>query len=260
MGLNVAGVDMLRSAHGPVVMEVNSSPGLEGIEKTTNINVAREIIAFLEKNAKPEPHAHTGQGMTPFQIGRHGVAPGRRETVDLPVSALLQAHAGDAAGACAAWREAGARLLPFRRHAWRRDPGRRDHPAHPGSSGAAGHGRDLAGGAHRQQLRLSQSHPLHAGPARSQPLLSGFRPRFAGQPRGRSLLPRGGAAAATTASICTRRPCTAPTCRRSGLRPASRSFWIWRKAFAPPVILVSKLREKSLRLSARRSRREGAAL
>ena len=52
MGLNVAGVDLLRSNHGPVVMEVNSSPGLEGIEGATNKDVAGLIIEFIEKNAK----------------------------------------------------------------------------------------------------------------------------------------------------------------------------------------------------------------
>ncbi len=51
MGLNVAGVDLLRSNHGPVVMEVNSSPGLEGIEKTTGIDVAGKIIEFIENNS-----------------------------------------------------------------------------------------------------------------------------------------------------------------------------------------------------------------
>lgn len=53
MGLNVCGVDLLRSSRGPVVMEVNSSPGLEGIEKATGIDVAGQIIEFIEKNAKP---------------------------------------------------------------------------------------------------------------------------------------------------------------------------------------------------------------
>mgnify|MGYP002623868905 CR=1 FL=1 len=53
MGLNVAGVDILRSNHGPVVMEVNSSPGLEGIEEATGVDVAGAVIEFLEKNAKP---------------------------------------------------------------------------------------------------------------------------------------------------------------------------------------------------------------
>ncbi len=52
MGLNVCGVDMLRSNHGPVVMEVNSSPGLEGIEKTTGVDVAGKMIEFIEKNAR----------------------------------------------------------------------------------------------------------------------------------------------------------------------------------------------------------------
>ena len=53
MGLRIAGVDMLSSNRGPVVMEVNSSPGLEGIEKATEIDVAGKIIEFLEKNAAP---------------------------------------------------------------------------------------------------------------------------------------------------------------------------------------------------------------
>ncbi len=49
MGLNVAGVDILRSNHGPVVMEVNSSPGLEGIEKATGKDIAGMTIQFIEK-------------------------------------------------------------------------------------------------------------------------------------------------------------------------------------------------------------------
>ncbi|NBD15152.1 MAG: 30S ribosomal protein S6--L-glutamate ligase [Cyanobacteria bacterium] len=53
MGLRVAGVDLLRSNHGPVVMEINSSPGLEGIENATGIDVAGKIIEFIQKNAVP---------------------------------------------------------------------------------------------------------------------------------------------------------------------------------------------------------------
>lgn len=52
MGLNVAGVDLLRSNHGPVVLEVNSSPGLEGIEAATGRDVAGQIIGFIEKNCR----------------------------------------------------------------------------------------------------------------------------------------------------------------------------------------------------------------
>jgi len=52
LGLSAAGVDMLRSNHGPVVMEVNSSPGLEGIEKTTAKDVAGMVIAHIEKHAR----------------------------------------------------------------------------------------------------------------------------------------------------------------------------------------------------------------
>ncbi len=62
MGLNFCGVDMLRSNHGPVVMEVNSSPGLEGMEKATGIDVAGLLIEFIEKNAKPGKTATRGKG------------------------------------------------------------------------------------------------------------------------------------------------------------------------------------------------------
>jgi ribosomal protein S6--L-glutamate ligase len=50
VGLGVAGVDMLQSERGPLVLEVNSSPGLEGIEKTTQENIAGKIIQYIEKN------------------------------------------------------------------------------------------------------------------------------------------------------------------------------------------------------------------
>ena len=62
MGLNVCGVDILRSNHGPVVMEVNSSPGLEGIEKATKKDIAGEIISFLEANVKPGKTQTKGAG------------------------------------------------------------------------------------------------------------------------------------------------------------------------------------------------------
>lgn len=53
MGLTFAGVDLLRSARGPLVMEVNSSPGLEGVEKSTGKNIAGMVIEHIEKNARP---------------------------------------------------------------------------------------------------------------------------------------------------------------------------------------------------------------
>ena len=62
MGLNVAGVDLLRSNHGPVVMEVNSSPGLEGIENATQKDVAGMVIEFIEKNAKQGKTRTRGKG------------------------------------------------------------------------------------------------------------------------------------------------------------------------------------------------------
>ncbi len=55
MGLNLAGVDLLRSNHGPVVMEVNSSPGLEGIEQSSKKDVAGMIVEFIEKQADKTP-------------------------------------------------------------------------------------------------------------------------------------------------------------------------------------------------------------
>jgi len=53
MGLGVCGVDMIESARGPLVMEVNSSPGLEGIEKSTGIDIASKIMDYIEKNVTP---------------------------------------------------------------------------------------------------------------------------------------------------------------------------------------------------------------
>jgi len=52
LGLGVAGVDLLQSSRGPLVLEVNSSPGLEGIEKTTGQNIAGKIIEYIERNVK----------------------------------------------------------------------------------------------------------------------------------------------------------------------------------------------------------------
>jgi ribosomal protein S6--L-glutamate ligase len=62
MGLNVCGVDMLRGNHGPVVMEVNSSPGLEGVEAATGLDIASKIIEYIEKNAKPNATKTKGKG------------------------------------------------------------------------------------------------------------------------------------------------------------------------------------------------------
>ena len=62
LGLNVCGVDILRSNHGPVVMEVNSSPGLEGIETASQKDIASMIIEFIEKNAKPNRTKTKGKG------------------------------------------------------------------------------------------------------------------------------------------------------------------------------------------------------
>ena len=62
MGLNICGVDILRSERGPLVMEVNSSPGLRGIEEATGRDVAGIIVRFVERNAKPNATKTRGKG------------------------------------------------------------------------------------------------------------------------------------------------------------------------------------------------------
>lgn len=62
MGLNVAGVDILRSNRGPLVMEVNSSPGLEGIEKATGKDIAGMVIDFISKKAATKRTKTRGKG------------------------------------------------------------------------------------------------------------------------------------------------------------------------------------------------------
>jgi ribosomal protein S6--L-glutamate ligase len=60
LGLRAAGVDILRSNRGPLVLEVNSSPGLEGIEKATGKDLAGLMIQHIEKHAKPKPERTAG--------------------------------------------------------------------------------------------------------------------------------------------------------------------------------------------------------
>lgn len=62
MGLDVAGVDIIRSAHGPLVLEVNSSPGLEGIETATGKDIAGAIIDYIEKDSQRGPNKSRGRG------------------------------------------------------------------------------------------------------------------------------------------------------------------------------------------------------
>ena len=62
MGLAVAGVDILRSARGPLVIEVNSSPGLEGIEKASGKDVAAKIVEYVEQHARPNSNRTLTRG------------------------------------------------------------------------------------------------------------------------------------------------------------------------------------------------------
>ena len=49
LGLSVAGVDLMRSDRGPLILEVNSSPGLQGIESSSKVNVANDIFSLIEQ-------------------------------------------------------------------------------------------------------------------------------------------------------------------------------------------------------------------
>lgn len=53
LGLDVAGVDILRAQRGPLVMEVNASPGLEGVETTTGLDIAGMMIEYIEQRGRP---------------------------------------------------------------------------------------------------------------------------------------------------------------------------------------------------------------
>jgi ribosomal protein S6--L-glutamate ligase len=58
LGLGVAGVDLIRSNRGPLVLEVNASPGLEGIEEASGIDVASEVIRFVAQHVVRRPSRH----------------------------------------------------------------------------------------------------------------------------------------------------------------------------------------------------------
>jgi ribosomal protein S6--L-glutamate ligase len=100
LGLNVAGVDLMRSNHGPVVLEVNSSPGLEGIETATGIDVAGKVIEFIENNAGSR--RPRGRARRP---DRRASGPGRRcdglhgDGLSLRAAIRTGSHTGENGGA-----------------------------------------------------------------------------------------------------------------------------------------------------------------
>lgn len=63
MGLNVAGVDIIRSSKGPLVLEINSSPGLEGIEKSSHKDIASLVVKFIEKKVNDKKTNNTVKGI-----------------------------------------------------------------------------------------------------------------------------------------------------------------------------------------------------
>ena len=101
LGLNIAGVDLLESNHGPLVLEVNSSPGLEGIEKASGVNVAGEIIdyvmsetAFSEVDLDQLLRTVPGSGVLSLQLRNHPMMVGNKiadlfkTSHEIPVFAL----------------------------------------------------------------------------------------------------------------------------------------------------------------------------
>jgi predicted deacylase len=253
MGLNVCGVDMLRANHGPVVMEVNSSPGLEGVEKATGIDIAGKIIEHLESNAKPGKTRTTGQGLMPrsaFEIGGMRVAPGSRQTVDLPVS-VLSDHTPVSMSVHVVHGRA-ARPDPFVSAAIHGDEVigveivRRRLLRAP----QLGDPRHAAGRADRQRLRLSQPFALSARPARSQPVVSGARTRIAGRPAGRicscarSCCARDFGIDLHSAADPPHQPAADP-----GIAGRGQALDL-AEAFGAPVVILAKLRDGSLRKAA----------
>jgi len=98
LGLNIAGVDLLEGANGPLVLEVNSSPGLEGIEKASGVNVAGAIVeyvmedtAFGEVDLDQLLRTVPGSGVLTLQLRNHPRMVGRRLNevfATIPVFAL----------------------------------------------------------------------------------------------------------------------------------------------------------------------------
>jgi ribosomal protein S6--L-glutamate ligase len=82
VGLDVAGVDLLRSKNGPLVLEVNSSPGLEGIESATSVDVAGEIIAFMERRARLRSKAEPPKVLDSSGPSRPKPVPGTPQAPD----------------------------------------------------------------------------------------------------------------------------------------------------------------------------------
>jgi ribosomal protein S6--L-glutamate ligase len=83
MGLGIAGVDLLRSKRGPLVLEVNSSPGLEGIEAATGVDVAGEIVAYLERRVR-QAETRAERRRSPSSKARPQVA--RTDSTSIPKS------------------------------------------------------------------------------------------------------------------------------------------------------------------------------
>ena len=76
IGLGVAGVDILRSDSGPKILEINSSPGIQGIERATGADIATNIIEYIEKNVGPKIRSKRGRKPSSRKIEEAFAEPG----------------------------------------------------------------------------------------------------------------------------------------------------------------------------------------
>lgn len=178
MGLNVCGVDMLRSNHGPVIMEVNSTPGLEGVEKATGKDIAGAIIEFIEKNAKPNRTKTRGRGCgndRPVQ-DRWDRIPARAEGIGRSADRRhLDPCPGDHADRCHLRTAGRSEVVGLRRSSRGRDQWRRDYPPGVAPAGVEAFARNPNRGSGRQCVRIHVPVALLAGPAGPQSVISGPR-------------------------------------------------------------------------------------
>ena len=178
LGLNIAGVDMIPSKEGPMVLEVNSSPGLEGIEGATGRRRGGPDDRLRPGARSPGASHHPGSGLGAGAVIREpltfaGVPVALGQTAELRLK-VAESYAAEPVAVPVTVVRGDARAHPVRhRHGPRRRAQRRRHPARPAQRhrlrGLQGDADRRAG---RQRPRLPQPGPPPARPARPQPALS----------------------------------------------------------------------------------------